>query len=188
MVPSRTTTTLSGAMPFETMRSRMSSPSTITRAACFRALPMHLLPALHPFAGPHDIAADGHVRIQIADVVHKGAARHSRDERAGDSRDRRVGHGQNHVRPHSQRPRNRQREIGKIIRNAPPHLMPRIGGGTHAFDRDVVALLPPQKSRRDKIHPDRKRAARQPPSLGGAAASVSATCAAIFAVAEVSGG
>ena len=58
---------------------------------------MHPLPKARDEAGANDVAADGHVGVEVADVVNERTARQRGHERAGDARDGRIGHGDDDV-------------------------------------------------------------------------------------------
>src|ERR1700726_3278374 len=49
---------------------------------------MHFLPAVNPEARIYDLPAHRHIRVQIADVIHKRPPRHPRDKCSGDTRHR----------------------------------------------------------------------------------------------------
>src|SRR5271156_2833934 len=105
----------------------------------------HAFPALDPMAGLPDVAADSHVRIEVANIVNEGAAGHARDECSGNASDGRVGHGQDNVGSNLECARHREGEIGKIIRDAAAHLVARESGGTDALDLDAVTNVTSQE-------------------------------------------
>ena len=150
-MPSREITTRPGSTPFATMRSRMSSPSTITRAARRSAQRCIASQRAVKLPGRDNRAADGHVRIHVADVVNEGPARQARHEGAGDAFDGRIGHGQNHVRANRKRARDGERKIGQIIRNAAAHLETRKGRGADALDGKIAADFAAQADSADGV-------------------------------------
>ncbi len=107
--------------------------------------PMQRFPARHPFSRAHDLAAQGHVWIHVADVVNERPPGQPRDESPGDSRDGRIGHRQNNIGTKRQRARHCEREVGKIIGDAAAHLMARVGCRADAFDRDFVKCVTAQQ-------------------------------------------
>ena len=119
------------------------------------------LPARRETSGTDDRAAHGHVRIHVANVVHKRTAGQARDQSAGDAFDGRIGHGQHDVRRNGERPRNRQRKIGQIIRDAAAHLKARKGGRAHALDGQIAAHFAPQEITRMALGRIVARPARQ---------------------------
>jgi len=73
-----------------------------------------------------DGAADGHVRIEVADVVNVRLAFREGDERADDSLEGGIGHGEDDVTGKKQRARNGQENIAEIIEHALFHLRARV--------------------------------------------------------------
>ena len=71
--PSRTTTTRAGSIPLAMMRSRVSSPKTMTRLA--RRAPIGAsAPKTDPPGGAHDAADQRHLRVKVANIVNKWLA------------------------------------------------------------------------------------------------------------------
>src|ERR1700747_452499 len=100
---------------------------------------MHSLPPRCETAGTYDRAAHGHVRIHIANVVYKRAARQTRNESPRDAFDGGIRHGQNDVRRYGHGPWDGKRKILQIIRDTAAHLKAWISGRTLALDHQIPA-------------------------------------------------
>ena len=106
---------------------------------------MHGFPARRETSRTHNRAADGHVRIHVANVVHERTARQARNQGSGNAFDGRIGHRQNNVRMNRERARDRERKIRQIIRYAAAHLKTRKRGGADALDGKIAANFAAQE-------------------------------------------
>ena len=59
--------------------------------------PMHFFPNTRKNCSFYDVTPDGHIRIQVADVVHIRPSLQHGHERSNDSLKRRIGHRQHYV-------------------------------------------------------------------------------------------
>ena len=162
VAPSRTIATRSGGTPLAMMRSRMSSPSTITRVDFRSAQRWRASQNRMNWPWLNDVAADGHIGIHVADVVDKWFSGERRDESTREAGDRRIGHREDYVWIDGERARHREREIRKIIRDAAVHPVSQISSRADALDRNAVVGSALQQFVRDSIHRDRKRGGPRP--------------------------
>src|ERR1017187_359698 len=105
---------------------------------------MHALPEVYGEPVTHNISAHGHIRVQIADVVHERAARDSRNKRARNSRDWRVRHRQNNISTNPNCARYGEKEIAKIIADALQHLEAGEGRGADTLGRNISMRFAPK--------------------------------------------
>jgi hypothetical protein len=97
---------------------------------------MELFPDAGEEAGLDDGAADGHVRVEVADVVNVGLVFQEGDECADDAFERRVGHGQDDVAGKKQRAGHSQENVAEVVEQALFHLCARVIGRAGADDLD----------------------------------------------------
>src|SRR5580704_13697024 len=131
--PARTTATRAEATPLSMMRSRMSSPITMTRRALFSAQRCKRSHRRTPALGPTMFPPTAHLGIQILNVVYERTPGKSRNEGTHQTLEGRISHAKHHVRTNYKSADCGEGGIAKVVGNATAHLKPGIGGAADAF-------------------------------------------------------
>jgi len=120
---------------------------------------------LFPEAGQHargnNGASQGHIGIQISDVVDVGLAFQQGDEGTDDALEGRVGHGQNDIAGKKQGARNRQENVAQVIEHAFFHLQAGEIRGAGADDPHAPGILGLIKTPRPAIRGIVRRASAE---------------------------
>ena len=106
---------------------------------------VHLFPPFDPAARSDDVAAKGHVRVQVANVVNKRTARKTSYDSPGNASHGRIGHREHDVRADRQCAGDCQREVSEIVRYAAPHPVTGISSRTDSFDAYTILLVATQQ-------------------------------------------
>jgi len=102
---------------------------------------MQVFPKARQQAGGNDGTSQGHIGIQVSDVVDVRLAFQEGDKGADDTLEGRVGHGQNDVTRKREGPRNSQENIAQVIEHASFHLPAGKIRGAGADDPHAPAIL-----------------------------------------------